>query len=155
MRARKYFLLFAASAAPVWAQVERVAMRTTGISCGVCAVVSEYHFRRMPGIDQVHISRAQEAIMLTYKPGTIFSPQAIRDVLQPLNVGVVQFQINARGEVRQIGSKSFFAAGKDKFLLTGDVALSVPRNTPVVIEGILKDQASPMELKILNFAAAK
>jgi hypothetical protein len=155
MKAWKYLLPLLASAAPIWAQVERVAMRTTGISCGTCAVVSEFHFRRMQGIDQVHISRSQEAIMLTYKPGAVFSTQAIRDVLQPLNVGVVQFQINARGQVRQLSGKSFFVAGRDKFLLVGDAALSVPRDMPIVIEGILKDQVTPMELKILNFTPAK
>src|SRR6516225_3994746 len=111
MKPRTYLLLLA-SATPIWAQVDRVAMRTTGISCGTCAVVSEFHFRRMPGIDQVHISRSQEAIMLTYKPGAAFSTHAIRDVLLPLNVGVVQFQISGRGQVRQIGGKSFFLAGK-------------------------------------------
>jgi hypothetical protein len=130
-------------------------MRTTGISCGTCAVVSEFHFRRMPGIDQVHISRSQEAIMLTYKPGAVFSTDAIRDVLQPLNVGVVQFQISGRGQVRQIGGKSFFVAGKDKFLLVDNPAVSIPRDTPVAIEGILKDQVTPMELKILTFTPAK
>jgi hypothetical protein len=155
MQARKYLLLLLATAAPLWAQVERVAMRTTGISCGVCAVVSEFHFRRMPGVDQVHISRASEAIMLTYKPGAVFSPRAIRDLLRPLDVGVVQFQINARGRVREQGGKSFFVAGRDKFLLAAAATVSVPRDTTVIIEGILKDQANPMELKILNFTPAK
>jgi hypothetical protein len=155
MKPRKYLLLLLAAAAPLWAQVNRVAMRTTGISCGVCAVVSEYHFRRMEGVDQVRISRAQEAIMLTYKPGSVFSPRAIRDLLRPLDVGVVQFQINASGQVRQVGGKSFFVAGKDKFLLVGDAALSIPRDTAVIVEGVLKDQVSPMELKILNFSPAK
>src|SRR5215469_7909214 len=139
MKAETY-LLFLASALPLWAQVERVAMRTTGISCGTCAVVSEFHFRRMPGIDQVHISRSQEAIMLTYKPGAVFSTRAIRDILQPLNVGAVQFQISARGQVRQSGGKSFFLAGNDQFLLVNNPAVSVPRDMPVAIEGILKDQ---------------
>ena len=93
--------------------------------------------------------------MLTYKPGAVFSTHAIRDVLLPLNVGVVQFQISGRGQVRQIGGKSFFLAGKDKFLLVDNPAVSVPRDTPVAIEGILKDQVTPMELKILNFTPAK
>ena len=155
MKPRKYLLLLLVLAATLRAQVERVAMRTTGISCGVCAVVSEYHFRRMEGVDQVRISRAQEAIMLTYKPGAVFSPRAIRDLLRPLDVGVVQFQINARGQVRQVSGKNFLVAGKDKFLLVGDVAPSIARDTTVIVEGILKDQVTPMELKILNFMPAK
>ena len=36
--------LLLASTLPVSAQVEKVAMRTSGISCGVCAVVSEVNF---------------------------------------------------------------------------------------------------------------
>lgn len=151
MSAPRYLLLLLVAVAPAQAQVERVAMRTTGISCGVCAVVSEFHFRRMPGIDQVKISRAQEAIMLTYKPGAVFSPKAIRDLLRPLDVGVVQFQINARGQVHEQGGKSFFIAGKENFLLAADARVAVPRETQVLIEGILNDQVNPMELKILNF----
>src|SRR5579863_3575430 len=85
-------LLFLASL-PASAQVEKVAMRTTGISCGVCAGLSEVYFRRMPGIDAVKISLSKEAIMLTYKPGATFDPKAIRDLLRPMDVGVVQFQI--------------------------------------------------------------
>jgi hypothetical protein len=155
MKAPKYLWLLLASTVPAWAQVERIAMRTTGISCGTCAVVSEFYFRRMEGIDQVRISRSQEAIMLTYKPGAVFSPKAIREVLTPLNVGVVQFQVNARGQVRKQGDKSLFVAGKDKFLLPAGAGASVPFDTPILIEGILNDQANPMELKILNYQPVK
>jgi hypothetical protein len=69
-------LLIVGAAAP--AQVEKIAMRTTGISCGICAGLSEIYFRRLPGVDQVKISLTTEAIMLTYKPGAPFDPEAIR-----------------------------------------------------------------------------
>ena len=62
-------------------QVEKVAMRTTGISCGVCAGLSEIYFHRLPGVDKVKISLSQEAIMLTFKPGAKFDPKAIRKIL--------------------------------------------------------------------------
>ena len=45
------FALLSASTRPAVAQVEKVAMRTTGISCGVCAAVSEANFKRMAGVD--------------------------------------------------------------------------------------------------------
>jgi copper chaperone CopZ len=133
------------------AQVEKVAMRTTGISCGVCAAVSEVNFKRIPGIDKVKISLSQEAIMLTYKPGAAFSTSQIRDVLKPLEVGVVQFQIGARGRVVEEGGKRFFVAGKDTFLIS-EVSRSsaAPLNTPILIEAILNDRAEPMEVKILS-----
>jgi copper chaperone CopZ len=146
------FLLALAFAWPGMGQVEKVAMRTSGISCGVCAAVSEVNFKRMPGVDQVKISLSQEAIMLTYKPGAAFSPRQIRDILRPLDVSVTQFQIGARGRVVEENGKPFFAAGKDKFLIAAEGKFAeLPRNVTVFVEAILNDKAQPMEIKILDF----
>jgi copper chaperone CopZ len=135
--------------------VEKVAMRTTGISCGVCAAVSEVNFKRIPGVDKVKISLSQEAIMLTYKPGATFSTRQIRDVLKPLDVGVTQFQIGARGRIQEEGGKRFFVAGSDRFLIAADSReTGAPSNAPIRIEAILNDRAEPMEVKILNFQPA-
>src|ERR1700730_11048994 len=92
-------LLILLPAMPVSAQVEKVAMRTTGISCGYCAGLSELSFRKVPGVENVAISLSKEAIMLSYKPGAIFDPAGIRKILEAWKVGVVQFQINARGRI--------------------------------------------------------
>src|SRR5690242_13352403 len=127
-------------------------MRTTGISCGICAGLSEIYFRRLPGVDQVKISLKNEAIMLTYKPGAAFDPGAIRKVLEPLKVGVVQFQIGVRGEVRESAGKQVLQAGKDTFVVRNTIdAPILPLNTPLRIEGILFDHATPMEVKVLDF----
>jgi hypothetical protein len=137
---------------PASGQVEKLAMRTTGISCGICAGLSEVYFRRLPGIDQVKISLRNEAIMLTYKPGAKFDPEAIRKVLDPLKVGVVQFQIGAHGEVREAEGKQFLQAGKDRFLIRDAIdSPNLPVGTPLRIEGILFDHATPMEIKVLTF----
>jgi hypothetical protein len=126
-------------------------MRTTGISCGICAGLSEIYFKRMPGVDKVTISLSKEAIMLTYKPGAAFDPPAIRKLLQSWEVGVVQFQISARGRIQEQGGKRFFLAGKDKFLVVSSAKDSeIPAGTTVLIEAILDDHPNPMELKILN-----
>ena len=132
------------------AQVERVAMRTTGISCGMCAAVSEVYLRQLGGVDKIKISLSQEAIMVLYKPGAAFPPKDIRDALKKTDVGVTQFQISARGQVQQQNGKRLFIAGKDVFILVPSTGLSVPADTPVVLEGILNDQTSPMELKVLS-----
>ena len=132
------------------AQVERVAMRTTGISCGMCAAVSEVYLRQLGGVDKIKISLSQEAIMVLYKPGAAFRPKDIRDALKKTDVGVTQFQISARGQVQQQNGKRLFIAGKDVFILVPSTGLSVPADTPVVLEGILNDQTSPMELKVLS-----
>ena len=159
MKPRKQTLplagLVLALATPAWAQVQKVAIRTTGISCGVCAAVSEIGFRRIPGVAKVDISLSQEAIMLSYKPGAAFNPRRIREVLRPLEVGVVQFQIGARGHIQEQGGKRFFVAAKDRFILApAGNAPSPPLDTPLLIEAILDDQPSPMELRILNFKPA-
>jgi hypothetical protein len=133
------------------AQVEKIAMRTTGISCGVCAGLSEIYFRRLAGVDNVKISLRTEAIMLTYKPGAAFDPAAIRKILEPLKVGVIQFQIGARGQVQESGGKRFFIAAPYKFALLDAIdSPSIPLNTQVRVEGILFDRASPMALKVLS-----
>jgi len=138
------------SAISLQAQVERVAMRTTGISCGMCAAVSEVYLRQLGGVDKIKISLSQEAIMVLYKPGAAFRPKDIRDALKKTDVGVTQFQISARGQVQQQNSKRLFIAGKDVFMLVPSTGLSVPADTPLVLEGILNDQTSPMELKVLT-----
>jgi hypothetical protein len=133
------------------AQVEKVAMRTTGISCGICAGLSELYFRRLPGVDQVKISLRTESLMLTYKPGAVFDPAAIRKILEPLKVGVVQFQVGARGHVLEEQGKRFLIAGRDRFALLDAIdSPEVPLNVPVRIEGILFDHATPRELKVLT-----
>ncbi|HLI82334.1 MAG TPA: hypothetical protein VKV17_00360 [Bryobacteraceae bacterium] len=137
------------------AQVEKIAMRTTGISCGICAGLSEIYFRRLPGVDQVKISLRTEAIMLTYKPGAAFDPEAIRKILEPLKVGVIQFQIGARGQVEESGGHRTFVAGHYRFALLDAIdSPAAPLDTPVRVEGILFDRAKPMELKILTVARA-
>ena len=138
------------SAISLQAQVERVAMRTTGISCGMCAAVSEVYLRQLGGVDKIKISLSQEAIMVLYKQGAAFRPKDIRDALKKTDVGVTQFQISARGQVQQQNGKRLFIAGKDVFILVLSTGLSVPADTPVVLEGILNDQTSPMELKVLT-----
>jgi copper chaperone CopZ len=144
-------VLLVTSTLPMLAQVEKVAMLTTGISCGVCAAVSEVHLKRMAGVDRVAISLAKEEIVIYYKPGAAFSTQRIRDVLQGLDVGVVQVQIRARGYVQERGGKRFFIAGKDKFGLVPVGDAPIPRDTPLLIEAILSDNVDPIQLKMLSF----
>ena|SRR2546425_424155 len=140
------------SAIPAFAQVEKVAMKTTGISCGACAAVSEILLRQLPGIDKIKISLSSEAIMVSYKPGATFQPKDIRDALKKTDVGVVQFQISARGRVQEQGGKRFFIAGKERFVLAAAAnAPQIPSETPVSVEATINDRVDPMELKVMTF----
>lgn len=147
----RYLLAFCIAALPCAAQVEKLAMKTTGVSCGVCAAVSELNFRRLDGIDKVKISLSHESILLTYKPGAKFSTQEIRNVLDPLKVGVVQFQVGVRGQVQVSGGKRILTEGHDHFTLLDAIdSPDVPTGVPVRIEGILYDRETPMEIKVLT-----
>src|SRR5437588_12718345 len=143
--------LFIGLASPAVAQVERVAIRTTGISCGTCAAISEFYLRRLPSIDKVNISLKNEAVMVSYKPGSAFQPKDLREIFQKTDVAVTQMQISARGRVQEQAGKRFFIAGKDKFLLVSAAnSPQVPANTPVAVEGVVNDRVDPMELRVMT-----
>lgn len=144
-------LVILASAGSAFAQVEKVAVRTTGISCGTCAAFSEIYLRRLAGVDSIKISLSTEAILVSYKTGAAFRPKEIRDVLKRTDVGVLQFQITARGRVLEQGSQRFFVAGRDRFLLAAAAdAPRPPAGSPVLIEAMLNDLVDPMELKVMT-----
>jgi hypothetical protein len=139
---------------PAFAQVERVAMRTIKLSCGVCAVFSEIYLRQLGTIDKISISKSKEAVMITYKPGASFQPSDIRGALKKTEVGVAQFQIGARGRVQQQAGKQFFVAGKDKFLLvSAPNSPKIPAGSTVSIEGVVNDSSNPMELSVMTVKA--
>ena len=143
-------------AAPAAAQVEKVAMTTTGISCGVCAAMSEIYLRQLKTIDQIAISLSKEAVIVTYKSGAVFQPQDLRQALMKTDVGVMQFQIRARGRVRDEAGKRFFLADKDRFALVSSPAASqVAANVEILVEGIVDDKTAPMNLKILAVKTVK
>src|SRR3989441_12574677 len=143
--------LIVITALPAPAQVDRVAVRTTGISCGTCAAVSEFYLRRLPSIDKVNISLKNEAVLVSYKPGSAFQPKDLREIFQKTDVAVTQMQISARGRVQEQAGKRFFIAGKDKFLLMSAAnSPQVPVNTPVTVEGVVNDRVDPMELRVMT-----
>jgi hypothetical protein len=139
-------------ALPATAQVEKAAIRTTGISCGTCAAVSELYLRRLPSIDKITISRKNEAVMVSYKPGATFQPKDLREALQKTDVSITQLQISARGRVQEQAGKRFFIAGKDRFLLVSAPNVpQIPPDTSVLIEAVVNDRTDPMELRIMTF----
>ena len=144
-------MLLVAMERPALAQVDKVAMRTLKLSCGVCAVFSEIYLRQLGTIDKIQISKSKEAVMITYKPGASFQPSDIRGALKKTEVGVAQFQIGAKGRVQEQGGKRFFLAGKDKFLLvSAPNSPAVPAGSTVSIEGVVDDRPNPMELKVMT-----
>lgn len=140
-----------ASTQPLLAQVDKTAMRTPGIACGACAAVAEINLRRLAGVDKVAISRGNETVVISHKPGATFHPAAIREVLEPLGVAIAQVQISARGRVQEQDGQRFFVAGKNKFAVVAAAnAPKIPSGTLVLIEAVVNDRADPMELTVMT-----
>jgi hypothetical protein len=144
-------LLALASAAPVSAQVEQVAIRAVNLACGTCALVSEINLRRIEGVEKVSISRSAEAVLISFGPDAAFRPKAIRDVFEPLKVEIRSFQISARGRVLQQGPRRAFVAGKDTFLIVDTpTGPKIPVGTPILVQAVLvNDRIAPMEIRIM------
>jgi len=136
---------------PAVAQVEKVAVKTMRLGCGLCAVFSEIYLRQIPSVDKIQISKSKEAVMMTYKPGGSFQPAEIRTALKKTEVGVSQFQIGARGRLQEQAGKQFFVAGKDKFVLVSSPnSPKVPAGSTVSVEGVVNDATNPMELRVMT-----
>jgi hypothetical protein len=136
---------------PVMAQVERVAVKTVRLGCGLCAVFSEIYLRQITSIDKIQISKSKEAVMLTYKPAATFQPAEIRTALKKTEVGVAQFQIGARGRLQEQAGKQFFVAGKDRFVIVPAAnSPKIPAGSTVSVEGVVNDSANPMELRVMT-----
>lgn len=133
------------------AQVEKVALRTTGISCGSCAEISEVFLKKLAGVSNVNIVVEKELIMLTLKPNIAFQPWDIREVLEKSEVGVVQIQISAKGAVTEENGKKFLVAGKDKFVILPTSVAKVETGVKGTFQGTVNDHPDPMELKLLSF----
>jgi len=144
-------VLIISGTVPALAQVERVAVKTVRLECGLCAVFSEIYLRQISSVDKIQISKSKEAVVMTYKPGATFQPAEIRTALKKTEVGVAQFQIGARGRLQEQAGKQFFVAGKDRFVLVPSPnSPKIPAGSTVSIEGVVNDTANPMELRVMT-----
>lgn len=132
------------------AQVDNVEILTSGISCGVCAVVSEVRFRRMEGIGKVDISSAKETITLHYKPDARFSAKEIEEVLRPLGVHVLRMRMEARGRLETGGDgKMLLVAGRNRIpVRLGAGAGTIEPGAQLLVEGLILGSGETVECKV-------
>ena len=145
-------VLLCASATPAQGQVDRIVIRTTGISCGMCAAAAEWKLRRVPGVEKLVISLSSETVTLTLTPGADFAIPRIRAVLQSIHVGVERFTITARGRIYDDAAGRFFVAGQEKFRLIGGNSRALPARQSIRLEAVLDDQMRPMQLNVVGFS---
>ena len=136
------------------AQIETAEILTSGVSCGVCAAVSEVQFRRMEGVGKVTISLPKESITLYYKPYAGFSVQAVQRVLDPLNVRILRIRITARGRLEDgPEGKKFLVVGRNRLLVRlPPGAGEISPGEHVVVEGLLIQSGETMECKVAKVA---
>ncbi len=132
------------------AQVDMVEILTSGISCGVCAAVSEVQFRRMEGIGNVTISLAKETITLHYKPDARFSVKDIEGVLEPLKVHVLRMRMEARGHLEAgRDGKMVLVAGRNRIpvRLREGTGVMEP-GTQLLLQGLIMGSGETVEYKV-------
>jgi hypothetical protein len=113
----------------------------------------EIALRRLDGVADVSISTRTKLVEVTYKPGSSFQPQGIREAAVQAGATVVELRIIGRGRVAVDGSKRYFVAGKNRFLLID--SRSLPVDKPVLVTGTLDDSATPFKLKVLESKLAE
>jgi len=110
----------------------------------------EIALRRLEGVDQVAISMEKQEVAVSYKGAASFDPNALREAVGHASVKILRFNIQARGRLQVQGDRQFLIAGKDRFLLVGPPKM--PDDQTLLVNGeVLKDAASPMELKVVSF----
>lgn len=141
-----------AVALPAGAQVEKASIQTSGISCGVCALVSEARLRGVDGVRDIDISLSTQMVTVYYGHDGRFQPGEIRQILDLVRADILSFSVTARGRVRDEDGQRYLLAGSERFLLKGsDSVRSLPSGVQLVIEATLDDKLMPPELEVTSF----
>jgi copper chaperone CopZ len=133
-------------------QVARVEILTSGISCGICAAVSEFQFRRMPAVKSVAISLPNESITISYKSGAAFSPRAIHEVLNPLQVQVLRLRIEASGYMEESrDGKLYLVCGQNRFQVKpSPKSEGIEPGAPLIVDGVVIERGETLELLLMK-----
>jgi copper chaperone CopZ len=138
-------------------QVAKVEILTSGISCGICAAVSEFQFRRMPAVKSVAISLPNESITISYKSGAAFSPRAIHEVLNPLHVQVLRLRIEASGYMEESkDGKRYLVCGQDRFQLRpSPKSEGIEPGVPLMVDGVVIERRETLELLLMKVSGSR
>ena len=133
-----------------FAQVDTVEILTSGISCGVCAAVSEVQFRRMEGIGNVTISLPKETITLHYKPDALFSAKEIERVLEALKVHILRMRMDARGYLETgLGGKMLLVARRTRIPVRfREGTETIQLGTQLFMQGQITGSGETLEYKV-------
>jgi len=102
----------------------------------------------------VLVDQQSNVVFVSYKPNTHFEPAVLRKAAEEAETSFPVVQIVARGRIVEEGSKHFFVAGEDRFLLIEPPASAPPlpagSDTVLSVVASVDDTADPIRLKIVQ-----
>ena len=109
--------------------------------------------QRLEGVDQVVISRKKQMFAVTFKPGSSFHPQILRDAATAAHIRVVRFHVSVLGQVEEEGEKQFLVSGENRYLVVDSPKL--PPGIRLGVIGVVDDSTDPFQLKVADFRPLK
>ena len=115
--------------------------------------IMQVALQRLDGVDRVVISRQKQMFAVTFKPGSSFHPQVLRDAATEAHIRVVRFHVSVLGQVEEEGEKQFFVSGENRYLVVDSPKL--PTGIRIGLMGVVDDSTDPFQLKVGDFKPLK
>lgn len=109
--------------------------------------------QHLDGVDRVAISRKKQMFVVTFKPGSSFHPQVLRDAATAAHIRVIRFHISVLGQVEEEGEKQFLLSGENRYLVVDSPKL--PTGIRIGVMGVVDDFTDPFQLKVADFKLLK
>jgi copper chaperone CopZ len=90
--------------APTFAQVEEIRIAVAGMTCNLCAAGLERSLRKVDGVSRVQVSLADEAAVVTLKPGAAFDAARLRTAVRDAGQQARHFDLRITGTVEGNGA---------------------------------------------------
>jgi len=102
----------------------------------------------------VIVDQQSNVVFVTYQPNTRFEPAILRAAAEEAGAVFLLIQIVARGRVMEEGTKHFFVAGEDRFVLIEPPESAPPlpaaSDAELTVIASVDDSANPFKLKVVQ-----
>lgn len=139
-------LLLASAAAN--AELLEVRARLEGIGCASCLESLPERLKRIRGVEDVKIDPEKSTVEIRLAPGNRARLTAIRDQIQQDGTKVVEFTVDASGEVARDGDEWAFRVDPQVFIIKAGRGLTPGAKR---LSGVVRQTAAnPMTLEITS-----
>ena len=109
--------------------------------------------QHLEGVDRIAISRKKQMFAVTFKPGSSFHPQILRDAANAAHIRVIRFHVSVLGQVEEEDGKQFLVSGENRYLVVDSPKL--PTGIRIGAIGVVDDSTDPFQLKVADFRLLK